>query len=54
MGRSQHVIVESRSSDPLPIGDHGVHQGSLLLYADDDTDNVSDSNPDGRFVVVVR
>ena len=66
MNRSQHVLVESRLSDPLPVGDQGVPQGSLLgplcflvfyndfpavrsegesvLYADDDTDNVSDSN----------
>ena len=28
--RSQYVMVESRLSDPLPVGDQGVPQGSLL------------------------
>ena len=28
--RSQYVMVDSRLSDPLPIGDQGVPQGSLL------------------------
>jgi hypothetical protein len=28
--RSQYVMVESRLSDPLQVGDQGVPQGSLL------------------------
>ena len=67
-GRSQIVTVESRLSDPKPVGEQGVPQGSLLgpilflvfyndfpdvreeghsvLYADDDTDTVSDCDAD--------
>ena len=74
--RTQYVLVESRLSDPLPVGDQGVPQGSLLgplcfiiyyndfpaardqgesvLYADDDTDTVSDPYPEGLQTKIQR